>query len=170
MPKTNEEADEQLMKRIEVNDPAAMSQMGISRYNEGDYKAAFGYYLRAAALGDVVAHYNLSILYGEGKGVVKDEKRALHHTEQAAIGGQPNARHNLGCTEEANGRVDRAAKHWIIAAKLGYDDSLGNVKVLYKSGHVSKEDFTAALRGYQAAIIATKSPQRDAAAELYNNR
>ena len=51
-------------------------------------------------------------------------------------------------------------------AKLGNDDSLTNVKDLYKAGRVSKEDFAAALRGYQAAIEATKSPQRDEATEF----
>ena len=59
-----------------------------------------------------------------------------------------------------NGLYDRAAKHFIIAAKLGCDDSLNALKTMYKSGDVSKEDFTAALRGYQTAIEATKSPQR----------
>ena len=58
-------------------------------------------------------------------------------------------------------------KHYIIAAKLGYDESLKAVKNLYKAGCVSKEDFAAALRGYQAAIDATKSPQREEAAKLY---
>ena len=59
--------------------------------------------------------------------------------------------------------MDRAAKHWIIAAKLGFEKSLKSLKDLYKDGDVSKEDFNAALRGYQAAIDATKSPQREEA-------
>ena len=36
-PKTQEQSDEQLMKRIEANDPVAMSQMGKDKYEEGDY-------------------------------------------------------------------------------------------------------------------------------------
>ena len=65
-----------------------------------------------------------------------------------------------------NGRVDRAAKHFIIAAKLGHDNSLESVKFLYKAGHVSKDDFEVALRGHHAAIAATKSPQREEAYEF----
>ena len=84
----------------------------------------------------------------------------MHHLEEAAIGGHPIARHNLGSFEKNNGMIDRAVKHWIIAAKLGFDLSLDSVKELYKTGNVSKEDFTAALRGYQAAIEAANSPQR----------
>ena len=114
----------------------------------------------------MLAHHQLSTLYYYGEGVERDEKRALHHAETAAIGGHPNARYNLGCTEAERGSLDRAAKHWIIASKLGYDPSLDDLKNLYKAGNVSKEDFTAALRGYQTAIEATKSSQRDEAAEF----
>ena len=170
MPKTKEESTEQLMKRVEANDPVATCNAGTRRYHEGDYKAAFEYFTRAAALGDVKAHFQLSIMYHNGKGVEKDEKRALHHAEEAAIGGHPRARYNLGYSEEENGRIDRAVKHYIIAAKLGYDESLKAVKNLYKAGCVSKEDFAAALRGYQAAIDATKSPQREEAAKFWAER
>ena len=163
VPETVEEINEQFMKRVEANDPVAMCQMGGKRYNAGDWKSAFEYWSKAAALGDVQAHYQLSISYLDGQGVEKDEKRELHHAEEAAIGGHPLARHNLGCLEGKRGRMDRAAKHFIIAAKLGCDKSLENVKNLYKAGHVSKEDFAAALRGHQAAVDATKSPQREQA-------
>eukprot|EP00986_Skeletonema_menzelii_P002603 scaffold709_cov142-Skeletonema_menzelii.AAC.4 len=166
MPETDEEFNKQLMKRVGANDPFAMCQMGTERYKAGDYNAAFEYWTKAAALGDVEAHFNLSILYRDGQGVEKDEERALHHSIEAAIAGHPNARYNLACVEEEYGRVDRAVKHYIIAAKLGHDKSLESVKNLYKAGFVSKDDFAAALRGHQAAIDATKSPQREEAAEL----
>eukprot|EP00986_Skeletonema_menzelii_P015252 scaffold11358_cov72-Skeletonema_menzelii.AAC.1 len=153
------------MKRIEANDPVAMCFMGTERYHEGDYNAAFEYWSRAASLGDVQAHFNLSILYRDGQGVEKDEKRELHHLTEAAIGGHPLARHNLGILEWKNCHYVRAAKHFIIAAKLGDDDSLEAVKDHYKAGYVSKDDFATALRGQQAAVDATKSPQREEAAE-----
>eukprot|EP00986_Skeletonema_menzelii_P017093 scaffold17420_cov68-Skeletonema_menzelii.AAC.1 len=98
-PNTDEEANERLTKRIEANDPVAMCFMGTERYEEGNYNAAFEYWTKAAALGDVLAHFQLSTLYHTGKGVEKDEKKQLHHAEEAAIGGDPMARHNLGCLE-----------------------------------------------------------------------
>eukprot|EP00986_Skeletonema_menzelii_P004534 scaffold1550_cov74-Skeletonema_menzelii.AAC.3 len=166
LPKTDEEVNEQYMKRIEANDPVAMNQMGGIRYYEGDYKRAFEYWSKAAALGDVEAHYQLSCLYRDGQGVEKDEKKVLHHLEEAAIGGHPRARHNLGYMEWENGHHnDRAVKHFIIAAKLGNDRSLESVKILFKAGYATKEDFAAALRGHQAAVDATKSPQREEAAK-----
>eukprot|EP00986_Skeletonema_menzelii_P013710 scaffold8175_cov77-Skeletonema_menzelii.AAC.2 len=163
-PYTDEEINKRLMKRIEANDSGAICQMGTKRCNEGDYKRAFEYWSKAAALGDAVAHCQLSILYYNGEGVEKDEQKELHHAEQAAIGGHPRARYNLGCFEGRRGHYDRAVKHFIIASKLGHDESLKKVKDIYKAGFVSKEDFAAALRGHQAAVDATKSPQREVAA------
>ena len=130
---------------------------------EEGQKIAFEYLTKAVELGDVDAHYQLSVMYHEGNGVEKDEKKELHHLEEAAIAGHPVARHNLGCYEWKNERFDRAVKHFIIAAKLGHDDSLDILKKGYTWGDVSKEDFAAALRGHRAAVDATKSPQREAA-------
>ena len=164
--RSEEEINRRLMKRIEANDPVAICNLGTMKFNEGDFKAACEYWTRAAALGDVNAHYQLSVSYHYGKGVEKNQKKELLHLEQAAIGGHTLARNNLGCMEEENGRLDRAVKHLIIAAKLGFDPSLEFLKILYRAGHVNKEDFEAALRGHKAAIEATKSPQRKEAAEL----
>eukprot|EP00984_Skeletonema_dohrnii_P013588 scaffold5626_cov70-Skeletonema_dohrnii-CCMP3373.AAC.2 len=164
LPKSKEEIRKNYMKRIEVNDPVAIRHMGGKRYREGDYKGAVDYFKKAVKLGDAEANFQLSILYKDGEGgVEKDEKKEVYHLEEAAIGGDPDARHNLGVTESDNGRYDRAVKHWIIAANLGHEDSMHNVKEAYRDGLVSKEDFAAALRGHQAAIDAMKSPQREVA-------
>ena len=55
--------------------------------------------------------------------------------------------------------------HWIIAANLGHGDSIQKLKNCYTHGLVSKEGFAAALRAHQAAVDATKSPQREATAK-----
>ena len=167
LPNSNEESDKRSMKRVEANDAFAMFDMGTKRLDEGDYKAAFEYFTKAATLGDAVAHYQLSIMYHHGTGVEKDRKREWHHAEQAAIGGHAMARHNLACLEGQNGQPNRAAKHFIIAAKLGHVESLERIEAMYKAGyHVSKDDFDSALRGHQAAIAATISPQREEATKF----
>jgi len=163
IPYTQEEGNRNLMKRVEANDPAAIGHMGAKRREEGDYDGAFECWTKAAGLGDVGAHHNLSVMYRKGQGVEKDEKKVWHHLEEAAIGGDTFARHNLGVMEGENGRPGRAVKHFIIAAKLGDDDSLEALKEHYADGFVSKEDFAAALRGHQAAVDATKSPHREEA-------
>ena len=164
VPKTMEEADKNLMKRIEANDPAALCKLGEMRFEEGDYDAALKYFTKSAELGDAQAHYELSIMYMEGEGVEKDEKKRVYHLEEASIQGHPDARHNLGVYEESNGRIERAVKHWIIAANLGLDVAMEELKECYKHGDITKEDFAAALRAHHAAINETKSPQREAAA------
>jgi TPR repeat protein len=94
---TDEEAVMNMMKRVEANDPVSLRQMGRNRYEEGDYNGAFQYWTKAAELGDVGAHYELSCSYAEGEGVEIDEEKRVYHLEHAAIGGNPRARYNLGC-------------------------------------------------------------------------
>uniref|UniRef100_A0A7S1GE34 Uncharacterized protein n=1 Tax=Skeletonema marinoi TaxID=267567 RepID=A0A7S1GE34_9STRA len=83
--------------------------------------------------------------------------------EEAAIAGHPQARCNLSGYEWENERIERAVKHLIITANLGHNVSVQALKECYKEGKVSKEDLAGALRAHQAAIDATKSPQREAA-------
>jgi tetratricopeptide (TPR) repeat protein len=159
--KSDEEGDRRVMERIKKNDPVAMTDMGKTHLHKGDYGKAFEYFTKAAELGDVAAHGSLGTLYENGNGVEKDEKKAVYHWEQAAMGGHVGARGLLASYEEKNGRFERAVKHHIIAANLGYDNSLKAIKELFVEGIVSKDDYAAALRGYQAAVDATKSAERE---------
>jgi len=170
-PKSDKESDLNLMRRLDVNDPFVLCRMGLSRLNDGNYKSAFEYLSKAAELGDAGAHYNLSIMYREGEGVEKDGKKELRHLEEAAINGHPFARNNLGVIEERKGGIDRAVKHWMIGAKLGENQSVVALKGCFAAGFISKDVFAEALRAYQAAIDATKSPQREkGAAALQKTR
>ena len=160
------EEDEQhalVMKRIEKNDPTALGEEGLRRFKAGDLANAIQYFEKAAGLGYVEAHYHLSIIYYQGLGAEKDMEKYMHHAEQAAIGGHPIARYNLGVLEEERGNIHRAVKHWMIAASFGYDNSIEALKEYYEGGMVSEKDFAAALRACKAAVNATKSPLRDAA-------
>jgi len=170
-PKTEEawkeETEKRRMKRLEANDPVALQELGVDHYHDGDYGSSIKCWRKAAVLGDVVSHYQMSIMYREGKGVQKDMKKAIYHAEQAAIGGDPKARYNLGVEEMNNGRIQRAVRHHIIAASLGYEKSLEVLRKHYAAGCVQKNDFAAALRAHQAAVDATKSPQREKGEEWY---
>jgi hypothetical protein len=161
--KSVDETNKRLMKRIKKNDPVAMCHMGRERYEEGDYGTALEYLAKAAELGDVLAHYYLSVIYHEGQGVEKDTKQQVYHLEIAAIGGHTYARYNLGIVEAIDSNFERARKHFIINANLGDHDSLKALRQLYAEGHASKEDYADALRAYQAAVDATKSAERETA-------
>ena len=55
----------------------------------------------------------------------------------------------------------------MISATHAEDRSMKPLMDLFKEGYVSKEDLTSALRAYQTAVNATKSPQREAAEVFY---
>eukprot|EP00986_Skeletonema_menzelii_P021488 scaffold34747_cov148-Skeletonema_menzelii.AAC.2 len=135
----------------------------MRRFLSGDNATVIEYLEKAAGLGHIESHYHLSSMYEEGRGVERNTKKLTYHLEQAAIGGHPISRYNLGIKEWRNGNRDKAAKHWIIAANLGLGVSIEMLKKCYQAGVVGNEDFAIALRAYQAAVDATKSPQRDAA-------
>ena len=175
MPRTTEEAHTQNMKRIEANDPIAICKRGVEQYNKKEYICALEYFTKAAALGSIEAHARLAHLYQHEEGVEKDEGKRVYHLEEAAIGGHPLARYNLGRHELEkyrlgrheleNGTLERAMKHWIIAATQGYDAAIKGLMGAFKDGFLKKEVLAATLRAHKAAVDATKSPQREAVGE-----
>ncbi len=165
-PDNNKEIAKRRMKRVKVNDPVALCEEGIQKYDEGDYIRAFEYFTKASKLGYADAHWRMALLYEQGHGVEKDEEKEVHHYEEAAIGGHPGARLYLGIYEYSNNNLDRAVKHWIIAATQGYDDSIKMLMKGFKEGYVEKEVLAAAFRANKAAVDATKSPQRQLEEEL----
>jgi hypothetical protein len=164
-----EDFHKRLMKRIKANDPAAFRHMAGKCYNEGGYVGSFKYYAKAAELGDLDGHYHLGYMYHQGDGVEKDEVKAVYHWEMAAIGGHPVARHNLACIEWENNRVERAVKHLIIAANLGYENSMKELWGHYSHGNITKDDLDATLRSHQAALDEMKCAQRDKAERARKN-
>jgi hypothetical protein len=169
-PNSDEEVDKRIMERIKKNDPAAMTQMGKKHNKEGEHDKALEYWAKAAELGDMQAHACLGELYYHEDGVEKDKEKAVYHLEKAAIGGHPGARILLADYEIENDRKERAAKHLMIAANLGCNDSLEFVKSFYVKGMCSKEDYAAALRGHQAAVNDTKSAEREKAEAFFDAR
>ena len=138
----------------------SMREVGNWHNEEGDHQAAFEYFSRAAELNDADGHMMLGNFYYDGNGVERNLSKAVSHFETSAIAGHPRARNNLGVIEWEGGRYERAIKHWIIAAKAGHDGSVEYLKQSFKCGFFSIKDFAAVLRAHQAAVDATKSPQR----------
>ena len=160
---------EQCKKRIKVDDAEAIHNLGCC-YSEGshglpqDHNKALELWHQAGKLGYADAYYNIGNSYLEGYGVERDMKKAVHYWELAAMGGVAKARHNLGVSEGQTGNIDRALKHFIIAAGFGYTRSLESIKHMFIDRQTTKDDYTKALRAYQATLVEIKSPQRDAAA------
>ena len=160
---------EQAKKRMEIGDSEAMSNLG-GCYHDGvhglpqDHAKALELYHRAAKLGDATSYYCIGKAYYTGIGVGRDEKKARHYWELAAMRGDVDARHNLGCAEASAGNMDRALKHFMIAAGSGYTRSLEMIKKIFTNRDATKEDYAKALQVYQAYLKEIKSTQRDEAA------
>ena len=166
---SKEELLERLNKRMQTDDPIAIFNHGVS-YRDGtcgfpqNNDKAFELWHRAAELGRSDAYANIGYAYDVGKGVEVDKKKAIHYYELAAIGGDTQARNNLGYWEVKAGNFDRALKHWIIAVGGGSSKSLKDIQTMYSNGDATKEDYTKALQIYQEYLGEIKSKQRDEAA------
>ena len=170
-PKSFAEENLNKMKRAEeANDPIAIREVGAIHHSKGDYSSAFDCWTKAAKLGDAKSHYQLSELYTDGLGVERNKKKVIYHLEEAAIRGHVISRFNLGAEEKKNGKIERAVKHFIIAANHGDDDSIDMLRDMYAQGLVAKGEFAAALRSHQAAVDATKSPHREEVESLLGGR
>jgi len=168
-PRSDEESDKMVKRRIEAGDATAIHIQGCFYYHgkngfTQDYAKALEFYNRAAELGYADAYCSIGCAYLNGRGVEADKEKAKHYWKLAAIRGNVEARHILGVDEENAGNVNRALKHYMIAVGGGYDDSLKRIKVLYTYGQASKEDYMKALQSYQTYLSEIKSSQRDKAA------
>ena len=130
-------------------------------------KKANELWLRAGELGNATAYNNIGNSYYRGRGVEKDTKKAIYYSELAAMGGDITARHNVGNLEYNAGNMNRAMKHWMIAAGAGYDSSLTAIRQMFLDGHATKDEFEKALRAHKEANDEMKSEQREIAAEYY---
>jgi len=168
-PKSEEETIKREKIRVDMNDPIAIYkqgcyyQVGANGYPQ-DYTKALELWHRAAELGHATTYNNIGVSYENGIGVEVDEKKAKHHYELAAVGGDEVARNNLGRNEVRSGNMERALKHFIIAVRIGDSPSLDLIKQLYTNGHATKDDYTKALRSYQTYLDEIKSDHRDRAA------
>ena len=160
-----------MMKRVEVNDARAIHILA-GDHNEGmfglpiNHTKALELYLRAAD-GYAPAYYNIGCAYYFGKVVGKDDKKTIYYWGLGAIRGCTDSRYNLGIFEDNVGNIERALKHYMIAAGSGYKESLKKIQELYSKEKATKDDYSKALRAYQKYLDEIKSSQRDEAAAAH---
>ena len=99
----------------------------------------------------------------KGRGVEIDMKKAKHYYELAALNGSLYARYNLGNLEGRAGNHRRSMKHFLIAGRAGFTESLSMIKQGFMKGYVTKEEYTTTLRAYQKRKDDMKSDMRDKA-------
>jgi len=166
LPKSKKEFDQRMKKRMKLNDVDAFHELGTMyldeqmRLSKKVTKKTLKMWHKAAELGSCKSHHDLSIIYSNGDEVEKHKEKATYHLKLAAMGGHEYARYKLGMIEYHLGNMDRAMKHFMIAARCGYEDSLKKVGKGYKHGLVTKDDYAKTLRAYQNISNDMKSEQR----------
>ncbi|XP_021416699.2 DAP3-binding cell death enhancer 1 isoform X1 [Oncorhynchus mykiss] len=73
--------------------PVVLNIVGLESAKTGDYDAAFSCFLASARRGYCKAQFNTGVCYEKGRGVGKDEEKALHFYSQAASGGHSQAQY-----------------------------------------------------------------------------
>ena len=174
VPSTDKEIIEMYKRRVEVGDAHGIYGLGCFYSNgafglQQDYSKALELWHRAGELGNAKAYHNIGHAYHTGRGVERDDQKANHYYELAAMGGDASARYNLGNSERRVGNWDRALKHYMIAAGGGYNGSVKKIRQMYLDGYATKEDYTSALRAYQVYLEEVRSEQRNEAA-AYGDR
>ena len=89
-------------------------------------------------------------------------KKAKFHVEAAAMAGYEMARYNLGFMESQSGNMERAAKHWIIAASAGDYIAMHELILCFQEGSVSRESIDSTLAAYNSSCAEMRSEARDA--------
>ena len=174
-PATSDANDVEQIKKLMENGNAEAFNHLAGYYRRGimgmpqDMTMAIELWLRAGELGHAEAYFNLGNSYNDGEGVEVDKKKAKYFYELAAMNGSLEGRHNLGCMEGRAGNFHRAYKHFMLAARAGYKNSLDQVKTGFMKGVVLKDEYANVLRAYQERHDEMKSDMRDKAEELENN-
>jgi len=134
--------------------------MGLPKYHAKSFEMGE----RAAELGSIEGHALLAKAYQWGEGVEKDPEKAIQHYQIAAIGGNEDARFQLGFFECLLENHDRSLKHYVIAASAGCSLSLKCVMLKFMEGHASKADYEKTLRAWKDSIDEMESKERSKAA------
>ena len=161
--KTVEECVEEMMKRVEANDPASICMLADSYYHgrlglQQDRTKAMELFTRAADLGFSRVHHNMADVYYKGGNL----KKTKFHVEAAAMAGDKAARSNLGILECNSGNMERSTKHWTIAASAGCYRSMHELITLFKKGFISRESIDTTLAAYNSCCAKMRSKARDA--------
>ena len=93
-------------------------------------------------------------------------KKAKIHGEAAAMAGHEGARCNLGCMEAQSGNMERAVKHWTIAASAGSYHSMKKLLIASNHGLTSRESIDSTLTAYNTSCAEMISEARDAAIRM----
>lgn len=139
----------------------------MSRQEQRLMSKAVNLWIKAAGLGLKEAMYNLGLMYRLGRGVMRDDVRAVSWYREAASRGHANAQNNLGFMYNHNrggvGQDDMEAVRWYsLAARQGLADAEFNLGVMYRQGRGVDQNDAEAFRWYTRASLGGSIEARNA--------
>lgn len=121
-----EEAQKEL-DSIEQKDNLKLSLQGGIYHAIGNYQEAEKYYLMAIDNGDVIANYNLAVLYYETQQNTKAEEYYLLAIKK----GNRNAIYNLALLYHSMNLKLKAEKYYLMAIEKGIVEAMNNLGYIY---------------------------------------
>lgn len=143
-------------------DAHAMTRLAVCLLHNMQHDEAVMYLRRATDAGDAEGMNNLGVCYAHGKGVTRNERKALELYEKAADLGSRDAMFNLGSMYDNGRGVDtdaqKAADWFEIAASRGQMDAVEAFSLMQVSGRGGRlRDIKAAAEGFTKLINNKKS-------------
>jgi hypothetical protein len=147
-------------------------EAGIAAYNGGDFIVALREFREAAKHDDVRALNYLGIMYAEGLGTPRDDKRAADMFYIAETLGYPEAMANLA-RMYAEGRGVRqdnkaAVSSYRAAAKAGFKPAIIRMAEIYEKGEMGEASNTALARKWRARLQGQKTQSGDASRRTHS--
>ena len=140
------------LKKAEAGDARAMYKVGSLYLSDDyglkqDYKAAFGWFERAAKKGHAGAMGSLAGMYNRGDGVEKDQTKAFEWTKKAVEHGDADSMvflgdlyyHGQGVTED----IGKAVRLYAKAMDRGNADGKERLVEMYKRGELQAVAYKA---------------------------
>ncbi len=121
---------------------------GLAAYARGDYATALQGFEALAEQGDASGQFFLGTMYGDGRGVPRDDAKAAKWYRKAAEQGLAGAQYRLGVMYRKGRGVAldqvEAAKWYRKAAEQGLADAQYRLGVMYNNGLGVPQDFALA--------------------------
>jgi TPR repeat protein len=141
-------------------------------YDIGDYATAYTHYKALAEQGNAIAQFNLGIMYKKGRGVPKDNTKAVEWFRKAANQGDAIAQYQLGKMYLSGHGVPQnyiEAFKWIQgSADLGYAKAQYHTGIMYNSGQGVAENKVLAYMWFSVAVSRSYYPENRKASMARN--
>lgn len=154
--------------------PQALVALGfIAETVDDNYARALDTYQQASSRGDLIADYDLALMYMYGKGIPVDYTKAHSLFKQAADQGMANALNQLGVMafyglgQERNN--EEALSFYKKAAALGNSSALYTLGLFSETGVTTKINFQDAVKYYQASAQQGNEKAMLALARMYHH-